>query len=107
MDGQQLWEIGSVPSLIMGLIPFLIYCYLAWKQSMANDDLIAELETSPAIAKTHNRKIWLAKALLRSCFWHWIGIPIVAFGLMVVRFGRARKDGISGPEPVLLTTPKF
>ena len=58
--------------------------------------------------KTYHRKIWLAKALLRSYFWHWIGIPIVAFGLMVVRFGRARKNsGISGPEPVLLTTPKF
>jgi hypothetical protein len=107
MHGQQLWEIGSVPVLIIGLIPFLIYCHLAWTPAKANDDRMAEGKTSPAIAKSHRGKLWLAKALLSSCFWHWIGIPIVALGLMIVHFWRARKDGISGPELVVLTTPKF
>ena len=61
MDWRQLWEICSAPDNvpIVGLIPLLFfYCYLAWKQARANDQLIGELETSPAIAKTHHRKTW-------------------------------------------------
>ncbi len=61
MDWQQLWEICSAPDNvpIVGLIPLLIfYIYLAWKQAKANDDLIGELETNPAMAKTHHRKTW-------------------------------------------------
>ncbi len=61
MDWRQLWEICSAPDNvpIVALIPLLaFYCYLAWKQAKANDDLIADLETSPALAKTHHRKTW-------------------------------------------------
>jgi uncharacterized membrane protein len=107
MDWQELWEIGSVPNnvFVMSLILMLIYSSPAWKRAML-DDLIAESETSPAIAKTHRSKIWLAKVLLHSCFWHWIGIPLVALGLKIVHFWRARKDGISRPEPVELTSKR-
>jgi len=61
MDWKQLWEICSAPDNvpIVGMIPLLIfYCYLAWQQAKANDDLIGELETNPALAKTHHRKSW-------------------------------------------------
>ncbi len=61
MDWRQLWEICSAPDNvpIVGLIPLLVfYIYLAWKQAKANDDLIGELETNPAMAKTHHRKSW-------------------------------------------------
>jgi hypothetical protein len=61
MDWRQLWDIASSPDNvpIVGLIPLLMfYIYLAWKQARANDNLIAELETSPAMAKTHHRKAW-------------------------------------------------
>ena len=61
MDWRQLWEICSAPDNvpIVGLIPLLIfYIYLAWKQARANDALIGELETNPAMAKTHHRKSW-------------------------------------------------
>ena len=55
--------------------------------------------------KTRHRKIWLANALLRPCFWHCIGIPIVASVLMIVHFWRVRKDGgISGPESGVLAS---
>ena len=44
---------------IVGLIPLLaFYIYLAWKQAHANDQLIAQLEADPAMAKTHHRKTW-------------------------------------------------
>ena len=59
MDWRQLWEICSAPDNvpIVGLIPLLcFYIYLAWKQAHANDQLIAELEADPAMAKTHHRK---------------------------------------------------
>jgi hypothetical protein len=85
MDWRQLWGICSAPDkvAIVGLIPLL---------------------TFTEIAETHHRKTWLAKALLGSYFWHCIGIPIVAFVLMIVHFWRGRKDGgISGPEEVVLT----
>ena len=61
MDWRQLWEIMSAPDNvpIVGLIPLLIfYIYLAWKQAKANDNLVAELEANPAMAKTHHRKTW-------------------------------------------------
>src|SRR5215468_3369501 len=61
MDWKQLWEIVSAPDNvpIVALIPLLaFYIYLAWKQAHANDRLIAELETNPALAKTHHRKAW-------------------------------------------------
>src|ERR687883_1320752 len=65
MDWRKLWEIASAPDNvpIVGLIPLLIfYIYLAWKQAKANDVLIGELETSPALAKTHHRKTWPFRA---------------------------------------------
>jgi hypothetical protein len=61
MDWRQLWDIASAPDNvpIVGLIPLLMfYIYLAWKQARANDKLIGELETNPAMAKTHHRKTW-------------------------------------------------
>src|ERR1700704_995464 len=61
MDWRQLWEICSAPDNvpIVGLIPLLaFYVYLAWRQAHANDVLIAQLETDPALAKTHHRKTW-------------------------------------------------
>ncbi len=61
MDWRQLWEICSAPDNvpIVALIPLLaFYCYLAWKQAKGNDDLISELEASPAAAKTQYRKAW-------------------------------------------------
>src|SRR5882672_1410454 len=65
MDWRQLWEICPAPDNvpIVGLIPLLFfYVYLAWKQAKANDDLIAELESNPALAKTHHRKSWPFRA---------------------------------------------
>ena len=61
MDWHQLWSIASAPDNvpIVALIPLLaFYIYLAWRQASANDELVAELETSPAMAKTHHRKTW-------------------------------------------------
>ena len=61
MDWRQLWEICSAPDNvpIVGLIPLLVfYIYLACKQAHANDELIAQLEADPAMAKTHHRKTW-------------------------------------------------
>ena len=65
MDWHQLWEITSAPDNvpIVGLIPLLaFYIYLAWKQAHANDQLIEQLETDPALAKTHHRKTWPFRA---------------------------------------------
>jgi hypothetical protein len=61
MDWHQLWEIVSAPDNvpIVALIPLLaFYIYLGVRQARANDQLIAELETNPALAKTHHRKAW-------------------------------------------------
>ena len=59
MDWRQLWEIASTPDNvpIVALLPLVIfYCWLAWKQARANDELIEQLEADPALAKTHHRK---------------------------------------------------
>ena len=59
MDWHQLWEIVSTPDNvpIVALIPLLVfYIYLGVKQARANDALIEQLETDPALAKTHHRK---------------------------------------------------
>ena len=61
MDWHQLWEIVSTPDNvpIVALIPLLVfYIYLGVKQARANDQLIEQLETDPALAKTHHRKAW-------------------------------------------------
>ena len=61
MDWHQLWEIASAPDNvpIVALIPLLgFYIYLGVKQARANDALIEQLETDPALAKTHHRKTW-------------------------------------------------
>ena len=65
MDLHQLWTIASTPDNvpIVALLPLVIfYCWLAWKQARANDQLIAQLEADPALAKTHHRKTWPFKA---------------------------------------------
>ncbi len=61
MDWKQLWEIVSAPDNvpIVALIPLLaFYIFLAGRQALANDRLIAQLEANPAMAKTHYRKTW-------------------------------------------------
>ena len=61
MDWHQLWEISSAPDNvpIVGMIPLMaFYCWLAWKQARANDQLIGQLEADPAAAKTQYRKTW-------------------------------------------------
>jgi len=61
MDWHQLWEIVSTPDNvpIVALIPLLaFYIYLGVKQARANDQLIEQLETDPALARTHHRKTW-------------------------------------------------
>ncbi|MDP9267610.1 MAG: cytochrome C [Acidobacteriota bacterium] len=61
MDWRQLWEISSTPDNvpIVALLPLVVfYCWLAWKQARANDVLIAQLESDPALAKTHHRKTY-------------------------------------------------
>jgi hypothetical protein len=59
MDWHQLWQITSTPDNIpiVALLPLVIfYSWLAFRQARANDDLIAELEANPQLAKTHHRK---------------------------------------------------
>jgi uncharacterized membrane protein len=61
MNLHQLWTIATTPDNIpiTALLPLVIfYAWLAWKQASANDNLIAELETNPSLAKTHHRKTW-------------------------------------------------
>jgi len=60
MDWAQLWEIASAPDnvpivALIVLVPF--YCWYGFRQSLANDRLIAQLEADPAMAKTHHRKV--------------------------------------------------
>jgi len=56
----QLWEIASAPDNVpivglLFLIPF--YIWYSFRQALANDRLIATLESDPAAAKTAHRKI--------------------------------------------------
>jgi hypothetical protein len=59
MDLHQLWVIVSTPdnvpiaSLLL-LVPF--YAWFGFKQAFANDRLVEQLESDPAMAKTHHRK---------------------------------------------------
>ena len=65
MDWHQLWTIASTPDNvpIVALLPLVIfYCWLAFRQARANDQLIAQLEADPALAKTHHRKTWPFKS---------------------------------------------
>jgi hypothetical protein len=60
MDIHQLWSIVSTPDnvpivLLMFVVPF--YTWYALRQAKANDQLIAQLEADPAMAKTHHRKV--------------------------------------------------
>jgi hypothetical protein len=65
MDWHQLWEIASAPdnvpiTALLFLVPF--YTWYAFRQAMANDRLIAQLEADPALAKTHHRKTFPFKS---------------------------------------------
>jgi hypothetical protein len=60
MDWHQLWTIVSLPDnvpivLLLFVVPF--YTWYGLRQAHANDRLIAQLETDPAMAKTHHRKV--------------------------------------------------
>jgi len=60
MDWAQIWEIVSQPDNvpIVGialLVPF--YAWYGLRQAHATDQLIAQLEANPELAKTHHRKI--------------------------------------------------
>ena len=59
MDWLQIWDIVSAPDnvpivALVFLVPF--YVWYGFRQAFANDRLIAQLETDPALAKTHHRK---------------------------------------------------
>ncbi len=59
MDWHQLWEIVSAPDnvpivALLFLVPF--YTWYAFRQALANDRLIDQLEKDPQLAKTHHRK---------------------------------------------------
>jgi hypothetical protein len=61
MDWAQLWEITTLPDNIpivamLFLIPF--FAWLGFRQAIANDRLIDQLEADPKLAKTHHRKTW-------------------------------------------------
>jgi hypothetical protein len=61
MDWHQLWDIVSSPDNvpIVALVFFVpFYTWYAWRQAQANDRLIAQLETDPALAKSHHRKTY-------------------------------------------------
>ncbi len=61
MNWHQLWTIATTPDNIpiTALLPLVLFFgYLAVRQAKANDELIAQLETDPALAKTHHRKTW-------------------------------------------------
>ncbi len=60
MDWAQLWEIASAPDnvpivLLLLLAPF--YTWYGFRQALANDRLIDQLEKDPEMAKTHHRKV--------------------------------------------------
>src|SRR4051795_1621749 len=60
MDLHQLWTILSTPDnvpivLLLIVVPF--YTWYGMRQALANDRLIAQLETDPVMAKTHHRKV--------------------------------------------------
>src|SRR5712692_5277209 len=57
----QLWEIASQPDnvpivALLFLMPF--YIWYAFRQALRTDELIVQLETNPALAKTHHRKVF-------------------------------------------------
>jgi hypothetical protein len=59
MDWMQLWEITSAPDNVpivamLFLVPF--FGWLGFRQALANDKLIDQLEADPKLAKTHHRK---------------------------------------------------
>jgi hypothetical protein len=61
----QLWEIASQPDnvpivALLFLMPF--YIWYAFRQAVQTDKLILQLETNPALAKTHHRKVFPWKA---------------------------------------------
>lgn len=61
MDWRQLWEIVSAPDnvpivALLFFVPF--YTWYAFRQARANDQLIAQLEADPQLAKTHHRKVY-------------------------------------------------
>lgn len=61
MDWHQLWTIATLPDNIpivamLFLIPF--FSWMGFKQAIANDRLIEQLEGDPKLAKTHHRKTW-------------------------------------------------
>ena len=61
MNWHQLWTIATTPDNIpiTALLPLvLFYLWLAFRQAKGNDELIAQLEADPALAKTHHRKTW-------------------------------------------------
>lgn len=61
MDWHQLWVIVSAPDNVpivamLFLVPF--FAWLGFRQALANDRLVVQLESDPKLAKTHHRKTW-------------------------------------------------
>lgn len=64
-DWHQLWEITSAPDNVpivamLFLLPF--YTWYAFRQALATDRLIGQLQSDPQLAKTHHRKVHPWKA---------------------------------------------
>ena len=66
LDWHQLWEITSAPDNVP-IVALLFFMSLftpgtAFRQALANDRLIAQLEADPQLAKTHHRKTLAVEA---------------------------------------------
>jgi len=64
-DWHQLWQIISAPDNVpivamLFLLPF--YTWYAFRQSLAHDRLIQQLEADPQLAKSHHRKVFPFKS---------------------------------------------
>ena len=61
IDWHQLWELVAAPDnvpIVLLLLLFPYYIWMAIKAARANDRLIAALEANPELAKTHHRKTY-------------------------------------------------
>jgi len=96
------WAIGTTLLLITLLLSFTGYL-LPWDQlSIWAITVGTNMARYAPIAGPYTRYLMLggkvvgANALLRFYVAHVVGLPLVAFLLMVVHFWRVRKDGFSG-----------
>jgi hypothetical protein len=91
MDFNQLWKILGSPdnvpiTLLLFIVPF--YTWYGFRQSLANDKLIDQLEADPAMAKTHHRKTqpWRPEWARDVHVWPYL-LRIEFLGAMIVTIG--------------------